>query len=402
MLEEVRIMGSAQGSAVTSRSVLAAGIGLGAGVVYFFDRDRGARRRALLRDRASHAAAMTRHAMGTAARDAQHRTAGIFAYLRGLGRDEPVDDHVIVARVRAKLGRLVSHPHAVQVSVSDGVVILQGPILDREVARLRNGLRRIRGVIDVVDELEHHQQAAHVPALQGGRAPAGDRLDILQTNWAPATRALAGGAGAALVTAGALGRGVPRAAAALIGSALLARAAANLPMNRLTGIGSRRRAADVQKTITINAPVGEVYTFWSLYENFPRFMSRVLDVTSSAARPYQSHWTVSGPAGMPVAFDTEITRAIPNQLIAWKTLPGSPVAHAGVVRFDPGPHGGTRIHIRMSYNPPAGRLGHGVAAAFGADPKTSMDEDLVRMKTLIETGRAPHDAARPVSHDRVW
>jgi uncharacterized membrane protein len=47
----------------------------------------------------------------------------------------------------------------------------------------------------------------------------------------------------------------------------------------------------------------------------------------------------------------------------------------------------------MSYNPPAGRLGHGVAVAFGADPKTTMDTDLVRMKTLIETGRAPHDAA---------
>ncbi len=47
----------------------------------------------------------------------------------------------------------------------------------------------------------------------------------------------------------------------------------------------------------------------------------------------------------------------------------------------------------MSYTPPAGWLGHGIAAAFGVDPKHSMDADLVRMKTLIETGHAPHDAA---------
>jgi uncharacterized membrane protein len=47
----------------------------------------------------------------------------------------------------------------------------------------------------------------------------------------------------------------------------------------------------------------------------------------------------------------------------------------------------------MSYNPPAGWLGHGIAAAFGVDPKSSMDTDLVRMKTLIETGHAPPRSA---------
>jgi uncharacterized membrane protein len=58
--------------------------------------------------------------------------------------------------------------------------------------------------------------------------------------------------------------------------------------------------------------------------------------------------------------------------------------------------GRTRVHIRMSYNPPAGWLGHTIAAAFGVDPKQSMDADLARMKTLIESGRAPRDAARPM------
>jgi uncharacterized membrane protein len=110
----------------------------------------------------------------------------------------------------------------------------------------------------------------------------------------------------------------------------------------------------------------------------------------------QSHWKVAGPAGSTFEFDAEVTRAVPNQMIAWRTLPGSPVAHAGVVRFDPEADGRTRVHIRMTYNPPAGWLGHEVAAAFGVDPKHSMDADLARMKTLIETGRAPHDAAQSI------
>jgi uncharacterized membrane protein len=280
---------------------------------------------------------------------------------------------------------------------SEGVVRLQGPILKREAGQLIRAVSRVRGVRDVIDHLDVHEQAGHVPSLQGGRAPVGDRIDALQERWAPTTRAIAATTGAALATAGIMRRDLAGTVATAVGVGLVARAATNLPVSRLTGISSRRRLVDIGKTITINARVQEVYAFWSLYENFPRFMSRVLSVRSSADYPERSHWTVAGPAGIPVHFDTEITSAIPNQLIAWKTLEGSPVGHAGVVRLDPVADGRTRVHIRMTYNPPGGWLGHGIASAFGVDPKSSLDTDLVRMKTLIETGRAPHDAAQPTS-----
>lgn len=379
------------------RGSLLAGVGVGAGLTYFLDPDRGARRRARIRDTVAHTATLTSRAVGTTSRDALHRTYGTAASLRSLARRGPVDDQVLAERVRAKLGRLSSHPHAVAVTVSDGVVRLQGPILEREAEPLIRAVRRVDGVCDIVDQLERHEQAGNVPALQGGRPPVGERIDVLQTYWAPTTRVLIGAAGAALAVAGASRRDAPGACAALLGVGLVARAATNLPVNRLSGIGSRRRAVDVQKTITINAPVGEVYAFWSMYENFPRFMSRVLEVRSGKD-PKQSHWKVAGPAGVPVEFDAEITRAIPNHMLAWRTLEGAPVAHAGIVRFDPEAEGRTRVHIRMSYNPPAGWFGHEIAAAFGVDPKSSMDADLVRMKTLIETGHAPHDAAQRIVH----
>jgi uncharacterized membrane protein/osmotically-inducible protein OsmY len=378
---------------MNNRNAVLAGAGLGAGLTYYLDPRTGARRRAAVRDTLRHATAVTRRAIGAAGRDAQHRATGTAAAARMAWRREPADDVVICERVRAALGRHVSHPHAVGVMVSEGMVRLQGQILKREAAGLLRAVRGVRGVNGIVDRLELHEQADHVPALQGGRAPVGDRMNVFREHWAPTTRLAVGAAGMTLAIAGALRRDRSGLAAALIGLGLVARAAANLPYNRLTGIGSRRRAVDVEKTMTITSRVEEVYAFWSLYENFPLFMSRVLEVRPSED-PKRSHWKVAGPGGIPMHFDAEITRAIPNQLIAWKTLPGSPVAHAGIVRFDPVPEARTRVHIRLSYNPPAGWLGHQVASAFGVDPKHSMDQDLVRMKTLIETGHAPHDAAQ--------
>ena len=377
-----------------TRSLLA-GAGVGAGLTYLLDPDRGARRRALVRNTVAHSAKVTRRAISAVSRDMLHRTYGTAASLRSPFRHDYVNDQLVVDRVRAKLGRFVSHSHAVEVMVTDGVVTLRGPILESEADQLVRAVRHIDGVGGVIDELERFETAGNVPALQGGRPPMASRLDASQPRWAPTTRALLGATGAAMFIAGMARRNAPGAVAALLGAGLAARAATNLRATRLFDI-DRRRAIDLQKTILINAPVGEVYAFWSLYENFPRFMSRVYDVASSERRPMQSHWKVAAPAGTTVEFDAEIMRAVPNQMIAWRTLPGSPVAHTGVVRFDPEPHGRTRVHIRMSYNPPAGWLGHEVAAAFGVDPKRSMDADLARMKTLIETGRAPHDAAQPL------
>ena len=83
--------------------------------------------------------------------------------------------------------------------------------------------------------------------------------------------------------------------------------------------------------------------------------------------------------------------------VAYEAIPHWPpsrvVGHAGLVRFEPVSDSVTRVHIRFSYNPPGGAAGHALAWLFGADARRLMDDDLVRMKTLIETGKPPHDAA---------
>jgi uncharacterized membrane protein len=79
---------------------------------------------------------------------------------------------------------------------------------------------------------------------------------------------------------------------------------------------------------------------------------------------------------------------------------GSTVETAGRVRFRSTSDGGTEIDVKMSYNPPAGVVGHAVATLFGADPKRAMDEDMVRLKSLLEEGKTRADG-EPVRLEEV-
>jgi uncharacterized membrane protein len=378
-----------------NRASVLMGVGLGAGLMYFLDPGRGARRRALMRDRLIHTSRVTGEVAGATGRDVAHRAAGVAARVRGSLERDRVDDRVLLERVRSHIGRAVSHPRAIGVHVADGIVTLRGPILMDEVSDLLTAVEGIRGVRDLVNNLEEHHEPGNIPALQGGRTVRRARADVLQQQWSPTTRMLACTAGTALAGYGVSRRDYGGALAIATGIGLMARAATNAELRRVTGIGAGRRAVDVQKTIVIDAPVEDVFGFWTRYENFPKFMSRVLDVRVGA-REGQSRWKVMGPAGVPVEFDAIVSAFVPNETFGWRTVQGSTVAHAGIVRFEPTADGSTRVHIRMSYTPPGGRVGHGIATAFGVDPKRSMDEDLGRLKTLIETGRPARDAAQPV------
>jgi uncharacterized membrane protein len=270
-------------------------------------------------------------------------------------------------------------------------VTLKGPVLAGEVERLLSCVTSVPGVKEVINRLEAHASAEHISALQGGRERIGERFALMQVNWSPTARLFAGAAGGLLAAYGARKRGVLGVVTGVTGAGLLSRAVTNMEIARLVGAGGSR-AISIQKTINIAAPVEEVFEFWMHHENFPSFMSRVRDVKKTGEGQY--HWTVSGPAGISIEWEGRISRVVSNELIEWESLPGSAVEQTGIVRFKPDAEGETSVDIKMRYNPPVGAVGHLVALLFGSDPKSEMDEDLMRMKSLIETGRAPHDAAR--------
>jgi uncharacterized membrane protein len=349
-------------------------------MMYFFDPDRGRRRRAWLGDQVTHLVHRVAYAADVTSRDVAHRARGLLAEMSARTRDEYVTDEVLGARIRAEFGLLVRHPHQITVTADNRCVTLSGSVQADELYRLLERVASVPGVAHVEDRLElHGMDTSDMPTEP---LPPGALPDLLQEHWSPATRLLAGGIGGGLALGGALRRD---ALGTAIGLVLVTRALTNLSLARLTGIGAGRRAVDVQKTINIAAPVEQVFGLWARYEQLPFIMDHVCHVERLGED--RSRWVVTGPLGYPVGWEAVVTRLVPNALLAWMTTSESAVQHAGVVRFDPTPDGGTRVDIKLSYNPPGGTIGHAVAALFGCDPRRAMDHDLVELKSMLEQGK---------------
>jgi uncharacterized membrane protein len=370
--------------------------GLGAAAMYYFDPVRGRYRRALVRDHLVHEGHKARHGVSVVGRDSRNRTVGVAATLRSLlDRGQP-DDVVLVERVRACLGRVVSHPHSVKVEASDGVITLSGLILEEEVPLLIDCTLGVPGVRDLKNRLDARAEPGDVPGLQGTpRQRPGTRSAFLQANWSPTARAAAGMGG---IFAAIYGFGQRDTAGTIIGTAgvlALTRAITNLEMRRLFGLGVPRHAVDVQKCIRIHAPVEKVFKLWDNFENFPLFMTHVHQVRRIKAgeKKERWRWSVTGPTGTELEFDSAVTAREENRLISWRTEGDAFVHHGGRVRFVGNADGSTTVDIRMVYNPVAGAVGHAIARLFGTDPKHQMDDDLLRMKSFLETGKLPRDAA---------
>ncbi len=376
-------------------AMLAAMLGSGAGLMYLLDPDRGSRRRELLKETTMRAVKKTGSAVGETSRDLGDRARGLATKCASLFEHGEVADEVIEERVRAKVERLVSHPDPIGVAVERGRVTLTGPILARDVGHLLSRVSRLRGVHEVNNQLHVHSQAGDVPELQGRRRKQGERFELTGSNWSPRARLLTTMAGGALT-----GLAVRRhdgwgAGLGLLGLGLVLRGVTNVEIERLLGLGGGRHVVEVQKTVNINAPVERVFESWTNYANFPHFMRNVREVRDLGNG--RSRWVAVGPAGVPVEWDAFITRLRPNQVMAWKSEPGSAIKNAGIIRFDPNNEGGTRVNIRLSYTPPAGAGVQEAAKIFGADPRHEVDEDLARMKTMIEAARPARDAARTAS-----
>jgi uncharacterized membrane protein len=378
-------------------------LGVGAALMYLLDPERGNRRRKLIMDQLTHARRTSSNTLGTTARDLRNRAQGVVASTRSKLMRKRADDAILVGRVRSQLGRLVSHPGAITVDVMNGRAILSGAVLADEVDQLIDGVRAVRGVKAVEDQLRIYQNAENISLLQGGNRDMSNQHELTQKNWTPTTRILISGLGSMLALYGARRRGMLGTLMGLSGAALATRGLTNMSAKRLTGISAGRRAVDVQKTITINAPIERVFSYFTEWEYWPNWMSHVREVrtTGNDGNGLRTHWVVDGPAGIPVEWDAITTKLIPNQELAWKSVEGAAVEHAGIIRFVPTVDGATTVDVKMSYNPPVGAMGHVVAALFGRDPKHQLDDDLARLKTTIETGIPPRDAAAQSSRSRA-
>jgi len=143
------------------------GAGLGAGLMFLLDPTRGRSRRAVVRDRLARASRRAREGYRATTKDLGNRIAGVAAEMHGRAEDDAPDPATLVARVRAELGRVASHPRAICVMATNGFVTLTGDVLADESSAIESAVRGVRGVRSVLNQMRSHDARDRVPALQG-------------------------------------------------------------------------------------------------------------------------------------------------------------------------------------------------------------------------------------------
>ena len=132
-----------------TQSIVTASLGVagtGAALMFFLDPSRGNRRRSLVADKTTKFVRLAGRTIVGTAQDVSNRTHGVAALFRSRFSDEPPSDEVLAERVRSKIGRIVSHPHEIEVSARHGAITLRGHVPRNEVREL---LSRVSSIADV-------------------------------------------------------------------------------------------------------------------------------------------------------------------------------------------------------------------------------------------------------------
>jgi uncharacterized membrane protein len=175
-----------------------------------------------------------------------------------------------------------------------------------------------------------------------------------------------------------------------------------LNMNTADG-SSGTGETEVERKITIEKPIEEVYQFWKMPENFAQVMSNFAQVSQSSDG--HVHWKMNGPTRQSIEWDTQVVEDVENEVIRWQTLGESKASNGGEVHFRPASGDrGTEVTLRLSFNAPGGAIGGGISKVLNLIPRTIEEKSLRRFKSLIETGEIPtlaHNLAARATAD-TW
>jgi uncharacterized membrane protein len=313
---------------------------------------------------------------GDGAADLARRAAGAATPLKRRN----ASDEAVAAAVRRAIRRRVSAPTTIGVVAHDGRVFLHGEVSPQEHGPIVQAAHLVEGVDAVTDYLIVRE--AGIGAGSGEAHPERSGFKLMQENWPTRRRVLSGAIGSVLLANGLRRRGALGIAVAAIGGSLLLRSATSRPFKRL---GGSQGVIDLHRTLIVGVPVDQLFRLLASYEHYPAFMPNVREV--KRYEDGRSHWVVAGPAGSSLEWDSVTTVFRPNEILGWRSVPGSRIEHSGMMRFEPVGVDQTRLDIDMSYSPQAGALGHWIARVFGVDPDTGLDQALPRGKGLLETVR---------------
>ncbi|MGH8726636.1 MAG: SRPBCC family protein [Burkholderiales bacterium] len=134
--------------------------------------------------------------------------------------------------------------------------------------------------------------------------------------------------------------------------------------------------ATVEQSVDVACPVRTVYNQWTQFEEFPRFMEGVREVTQLDETHLRWRAQVGGKEE---TWTAEIDEQIPDKRIAWHSTSGA--KNAGVVTFHRVADDRTRVMAQFDYEP-QGTV-EKAGSAVGLD-SARVKGDLRRFKEFIE------------------
>ena len=155
-------------------------------------------------------------------------------------------------------------------------------------------------------------------------------------------------------------------------------------MGKTKGV-SQTSNINIRTGLIVNKPKDEVYAFWRKLENLPLFMKHLASVTEIDTR--HSHWEAVVPGNIgKIKWNAEIVKEEPGYLIGWQSIPNSMINNAGKVVFHDALGGqGTELEVVISYHPPAGEIGAGLAKVLTPVFEKMIRQDVMNFKDYIET-----------------
>jgi uncharacterized membrane protein len=153
------------------------------------------------------------------------------------------------------------------------------------------------------------------------------------------------------------------------------------------GGGKKTRRLPIQRWTDVAVPVDKAYKAWTKFDEYPKFMHRVLTVEKKddGRVSWQEKIWFSKRE-----WEGEITERRKNELIAWKTKNGP--QHKGVVTFHKLAPNLTRVMVDMEFEPTGliEKMGSGLRFV-----KRAVQSDLARFKAYVELQDAKGIEYRP-------
>jgi uncharacterized membrane protein len=156
------------------------------------------------------------------------------------------------------------------------------------------------------------------------------------------------------------------------------------------------KGTKIELATTINRSPEELFAFWRNFENLPQVMDHVESVECMDQN--RSHWRARS-GDKRIEWDAEIINEKRNEMIAWRSLEGSDVHHAGSIWFKPAPGElGTEVKLSIEYS--VGSFTDTVAKLLRRSPEQQMREDLRHFKQMMEAGEIPTTAGQSSGRDK--